>query len=206
MKKVAGWVVLKYVEKGSIVGVGMGLIVNYFIDVLGIIKDEIKGVVLSLIVLIVKLEVFGICVYDCNDVLELDIYVDGVDEINLECDMIKGGGVVLMCEKIVVVIVKKFVCIVDGIKVVDVLGNFFLFVEVILMVCFYVVCELVKFGGDFVYCEGVIIDNGNVILDVYNMKIIYFKDFESKINGIVGVVIVGFFVYCGVDVVIIGIL
>lgn len=108
--------------------------------------------------------------------------------------MIKGGGVVLICEKIIVVIVCKFICIVDVFKQVDVLGKFLLLVEVILMVCFYVVCELVKLGGLFEYCQNVLIDNGNVILDVYNLIILDVIVFENKINNIVGVVIVGLFV------------
>ncbi len=116
MKKAAGWAALKYVEKGSIVGVGTGSTVNHFIDALGTIKDEIKGAVSSSIASTAKLEALGIRVYDCNDVSELDIYVDGADEINPERDMIKGGGAALTREKIVAAIAKKFVCIVDGTK------------------------------------------------------------------------------------------
>lgn len=109
MKKAAGWAALKYVEKGSIVGVGTGSTVNHFIDALGTIKDEIKGAVSSSIASTAKLEALGIRVYDCNDVSELDIYVDGADEINPERDMIKGGGAALTREKIVAAIAKKFV-------------------------------------------------------------------------------------------------
>lgn len=101
------------------------------------------------------------------------------------------------------VVVKIFVCIVDDSKEVGVLGDFLLLVEVIFMVCFYVVCELVKLGGDFVYCEGVVIDNGNVILDVYNLLIVNLREMEKIINNIVGVVINGIFVLCGVDVVLV---
>lgn len=99
MKKPCGWAALKYVEKGSIVGVGTGSTVNHFIDALGTIKDEIKGAVSSSIASTAKLEALGIRVYDCNDVSELDIYVDGADEINPERDMIKGGGAALTREK-----------------------------------------------------------------------------------------------------------
>ncbi len=106
MKKAAGWAALKYVEKGSIVGVGTGSTVNHFIDALGTIKDEIKGAVSSSIASTAKLEALGIRVYDCNDVSELDIYVDGADEINPERDMIKGGGAALTREKIVAAIAK----------------------------------------------------------------------------------------------------
>ncbi|AMG02848.1 ribose-5-phosphate isomerase RpiA [Vibrio mimicus] len=204
MKKAAGWAALKYVEKGSIVGVGTGSTVNHFIDALGSIKEEIKGAVSSSIASTEKLEALGIRVYDCNDVSELDIYVDGADEINPERDMIKGGGAALTREKIVAAIAKKFVCIVDGTKAVDVLGHFPLPVEVIPMARSYVARELVKLGGDPVYREGVITDNGNVILDVYNMKITHPKDLETKINGIPGVVTVGLFAHRGADVVITG--
>ncbi|ENM5766900.1 ribose-5-phosphate isomerase RpiA [Vibrio mimicus] len=204
MKKAAGWAALKYVEKGSIVGVGTGSTVNHFIDALGSIKEEIKGAVSSSIASTEKLEALGIRVYDCNDVSELDIYVDGADEINPERDMIKGGGAALTREKIVAAIAKKFVCIVDGTKAVAVLGNFPLPVEVIPMARSYVARELVKLGGDPVYREGVITDNGNVILDVYNMKITHPKDLETKINGIPGVVTVGLFAHRGADVVITG--
>lgn len=204
MKKAAGWAALKYVEKGSIVGVGTGSTVNHFIDALGSIKEEIKGTVSSSIASTEKLEALGIRVYDCNDVSELDIYVDGADEINPERDMIKGGGAALTREKIVAAIAKKFVCIVYGTKAVDVLGNFPLPVEVIPMARSYVARELVKLGGDPVYREGVITDNGNVILDVYNMKITHPKDLETKINGIPGVVTVGLFAHRGADVVITG--
>ncbi|EEY98961.1 ribose 5-phosphate isomerase A [Vibrio sp. RC586] len=204
MKKAAGWAALKYVEKGSIVGVGTGSTVNHFIDALGSIKEEIKGAVSSSIASTEKLEALGIRVYDCNDVAALDIYVDGADEINPERDMIKGGGAALTREKIVAAIAKKFVCIVDGTKAVDVLGNFPLPVEVIPMARSYVARELVKLGGDPVYREGVITDNGNMILDVHNMKIIHPKDLETKINGIAGVVTVGLFAHRGADVVITG--
>ncbi len=204
MKKAAGWAALKYVEKGSIVGGGTGTTVNHFIDALGTIKDEIKGAGSSSIASTAKLEALGIRVYDCNDVSELDNYGDGADEINPERDMIKGGGAALTREKIVAAIAKKFVGIVDGTKAVDVLGNFPLPVEVIPMARAYVARELVKLGGDPVYREGVITDNGNVILDVYNMKITHPKDLESKINGIAGGVPVGRFAHRGADVVITG--
>lgn len=119
--------------------------------------------------------------------------------------MIKGGGVVLICEKIIVSVVEKFICIVDVFKQVDILGKFLLSVEVISMVCSVVVCQLVKLGGRLEYCQGVVIDNGNVIFDVYGMEIFDSIAMENVINVIFGVVIVGLFVNCGVDVVLIGI-
>lgn len=204
MKKEAGWAALKYVEKGSIVGVGTGSTVNHFIDALGTMKDDIKGAVSSSEASTEKLKGLGIEVFDCNEVASLDVYVDGADEINAARDMIKGGGAALTREKIVAAISDKFICIVDGTKAVDVLGAFPLPVEVIPMARSYVARELVKLGGDPAYREGVITDNGNVILDVHNMQITAPKEMEKKINAIAGVVTVGLFADRGADVVITG--
>lgn len=204
MKKAAGWAALKYVEKGSIVGVGTGSTVNHFIDALGSIKDDIKGAVSSSVASTERLKELGIEVFECNDVIKLDVYVDGADEINATRDMIKGGGAALTREKIVAAISDKFVCIVDGTKAVDVLGQFPLPVEVIPMARSYVARELVKLGGDPAYREGVITDNGNVILDVHNMQITNPKELEDKINAIAGVVTVGLFAHRGADIVITG--
>ncbi|HAS6143883.1 TPA: ribose-5-phosphate isomerase RpiA [Vibrio vulnificus] len=204
MKKAAGWAALKYVEKGSIVGVGTGSTVNHFIDALGTMTEEIKGAVSSSVASTEKLEALGIKIFDCNEVASLDIYVDGADEINADREMIKGGGAALTREKIVAAIADKFICIVDGTKAVDVLGTFPLPVEVIPMARSYVARQLVKLGGDPCYREGVITDNGNVILDVYGMKITNPKQLEDQINAIPGVVTVGLFAHRGADVVITG--
>lgn len=204
MKKAAGWTALKYVEKGSIVGVGTGSTVNHFIDALGTIKDDIKGAVSSSVASTERLKELGIEVFECNDVIKLDVYVDGADEINPAREMIKGGGAALTREKIVAAISEKFVCIVDDTKAVDVLGQFPLPVEVIPMARSYVARELVKLGGDPAYREGVVTDNGNIILDVHNMQITNPKEMEDKINGIAGVVTVGLFAHRGADVVITG--
>ncbi|EIO5870518.1 ribose-5-phosphate isomerase RpiA [Vibrio parahaemolyticus] len=204
MKKASGWAALKYVEKGSIVGVGTGSTVNHFIDALGTIKDDIKGAVSSSVASTERLKELGIEVFECNDVIKLDVYVDGADEINPAREMIKGGGAALTREKIVAAISEKFVCIVDDTKAVDVLGQFPLPVEVIPMARSYVARELVKLGGDPAYREGVVTDNGNIILDVHNMQITNPKEMEDKINGIAGVVTVGLFAHRGADVVITG--
>ncbi|MDG3438283.1 ribose-5-phosphate isomerase RpiA [Vibrio parahaemolyticus] len=204
MKKAAGWAALKYVEKGSIVGVGTGSTVNHFIDALGTIKYDIKGAVSSSVASTERLKELGIEVFECNDVIKLDVYVDGADEINPAREMIKGGGAALTREKIVAAISEKFVCIVDDTKAVDVLGQFPLPVEVIPMARSYVARELVKLGGDPAYREGVVTDNGNIILDVHNMQITNPKEMEDKINGIAGVVTVGLFAHRGADVVITG--
>ncbi|OCH08043.1 ribose-5-phosphate isomerase RpiA [Aliivibrio fischeri] len=204
MKKAAGWAALEYVEAGSIVGVGTGSTVNHFIDALATMKNEIKGAVSSSVASTEKLKELGIEVFDCNDVAGLDVYVDGADEINGKNEMIKGGGAALTREKIVAAISDKFICIVDDTKQVDVLGQFPLPVEVIPMARSYVARELVKLGGDPAYREGVITDNGNVILDVHGMKITDAKDLEDKINALPGVVTVGLFAHRGADVLLVG--
>ncbi|MEZ9629134.1 ribose-5-phosphate isomerase RpiA [Vibrio breoganii] len=204
MKKEAGWAALNYVEPNTIVGVGTGSTVNHFIDALGTMSDKIKGAVSSSVASTEKLEQLGIKVFDCNEVASLSVYVDGADEINADKEMIKGGGAALTREKIVAAISEKFVCIVDGTKAVDVLGEFPLPVEVIPMARSYVARELVKLGGDPVYREDCITDNGNVILDVYNMKITNPKQLEDQVNALPGVVTVGLFAHRGADVVITG--
>ncbi|QUJ67009.1 ribose-5-phosphate isomerase RpiA [Photobacterium sp. GJ3] len=204
MKKAAGWAALDYVTKGSIVGVGTGSTVNHFIDALATRKEEIKGVVSSSEASTQRLKELGIEVFDANEVASLDIYVDGADEINPQFDMIKGGGAALTREKIVAAIAKKFICIVDNTKEVDVLGQFPLPVEVIPMARSFIGRELVKLGGDPVYREGVITDNGNIILDVHSLKITDPKALEDQINALPGVVTVGLFAHRGADVLLVG--
>ncbi|WP_122036273.1 ribose-5-phosphate isomerase RpiA [Aliivibrio sp. EL58] len=204
MKKAAGWAALEYVQAGSIVGVGTGSTVNHFIDALATMKKEIKGAVSSSVASTEKLKELGIPVFECNDVFSLDVYVDGADEINAKNEMIKGGGAALTREKIVAAISEKFICIVDDTKQVDVLGQFPLPVEVIPMARSYVARELVKLGGDPAYREGVVTDNGNMILDVHNMQITNAKELEDKINSLAGVVTVGLFAHRGADVLLVG--
>lgn len=204
MKKAAGWAALKYVEENTIVGVGTGSTVNHFIDALGTIKHDIKGAVSSSEASTEKLKSLGIEVFDLNSVSEIGVYVDGADEINNYNHMIKGGGAALTREKIVAAVAEKFICIVDNTKNVDILGEFPLPVEVIPMARSYVARELVKLGGDPVYREGVVTDNGNVILDVHNLKIMEPRKLEEQINGIVGVVTNGLFANRGADVVLVG--
>ena len=204
LKKAAGWAALEYVQAGSIVGVGTGSTVNHFIDALATMKKEIKGAVSSSVASTEKLKELGIPVFECNDVFSLDVYVDGADEINGKNEMIKGGGAALTREKIVAAISEKFICIVDDTKQVDVLGQFPLPVEVIPMARSYVARELVKLGGDPAYREGVVTDNGNMILDVHNMQITNAKELEDKINSLAGVVTVGLFAHRGADVLLVG--
>lgn len=204
MKEAAAWAALEYVEKDSIVGVGTGSTVNHFIDALATMKDDIRGAVSSSEASTEKLKALGIEIFELNNVDSLSVYVDGADEINKLNEMIKGGGAALTREKIVAAVAKQFVCIVDETKLVDVLGNFPLPVEVIPMARSYVARELVELGGDPVYREGVVTDNGNVILDVHNMHIDNAKQLEEKINQIVGVVTNGLFAHRGANTVIVG--
>ncbi|WP_025564133.1 ribose-5-phosphate isomerase RpiA [Psychromonas sp. SP041] len=203
-KKAAAYAALEYVEKDTIVGVGTGSTVNHFIDALATIKNSIVGAVSSSEASTDKLKSYGIEVFDLNEVSELSVYVDGADEINPYNHMIKGGGAALTREKIVSAVADKFICIVDDTKNVDILGDFPLPVEVIPMARSYVARELVKLGGDPVYREGVITDNGNVILDVHNLKIAEPLTLENQINSIVGVVTNGLFANRAADVVLVG--
>ena len=141
--------------------------------------------------------------FDLNSVNSLSIYVDGADEVTEHKHMIKGGGAALTQEKIVSAVAKTFVCIVDDSKEVGVLGDFPLPVEVIPMARSYVARELVKLGGDPVYREGVVTDNGNVILDVHNLSIVNPREMEKTINNIAGVVTNGIFALRGADVVLV---
>ncbi len=203
-KKAAAYAALTYVEKDSIVGVGTGSTVKHFIDALATIKHEIKGAVSSSEDSTDKLKSYGIEVFDLNEVSELSIYVDGADEINPYNHMIKGGGAALTREKIISAVADKFICIVDDTKNVDILGDFPLPVEVIPMARSYVARELVKLGGDPVYRQGVVTDNGNIILDVHNLRISEPLKLEAQINAIVGVVTNGLFANRGADVVLVG--
>ncbi|HBC5916312.1 ribose-5-phosphate isomerase RpiA [Proteus mirabilis] len=204
LKKAVGWAALEYVKPGTIVGVGTGSTASHFIDALATMKGQIEGAVSSSEASTAKLKSYGIPVFDCNEVDSLDIYVDGADEINHQMQMIKGGGAALTREKIIAAVAKTFVCIVDESKQVDVLGKFPLPVEVIPMARSYVARELVKLGGLPEYRENVVTDNGNVILDVYNLAILNPIELENKINGIAGVVTVGLFANRGADIVLMG--
>lgn len=192
---------IQYVEQDSIVGVGTGSTVNFFIDELGKIKNKIEGAVSSSEASTQRLEALGIEVFELNNVGELSVYIDGADEVTEHKHMIKGGGAALTREKIVAGAAKTFVCIVDESKRVPVLGKFPLPVEVIPMARSFVARELVKLGGDPVYRQGVVTDNGNVILDVHNLSITNPRELEQSINNIPGVVTNGIFALRGADIV-----
>jgi ribose 5-phosphate isomerase A len=203
-KKAAAQAALKYIEDGAIVGVGTGSTVNYFIDALADVKHKIQGAVSSSDASTKRLEALGIEVFDLNSVDKFDIYVDGADEITKHKHMIKGGGAALTREKIVAAVAEKFICIIDDSKQVPILGQFPLPVEVIPMARSYVAREIVKLGGDPDYRQGVITDNGNVILDVHNLTILNPVELERQLNAIVGVVTNGLFADRGADVVLVG--
>jgi ribose 5-phosphate isomerase A len=203
-KKAAAHAALKYIKDGAIVGVGTGSTVNYFIDALADVKHNIQGTVSSSDASTERLKAMGIEVFDLNSVDRFDIYVDGADEITQHKHMIKGGGAALTREKIVAAVAEKFICIIDDTKQVPMLGQFPLPVEVIPMARSYVAREIVKLGGDPAYRQGVVTDNGNVILDVYNLKILNPVELERQLNAIVGVVTNGLFADRGADVVLVG--
>lgn len=204
MKKNAAWAALDYVPRHSIVGVGTGSTVNHFIDALASIKDEIKGAVSSSVQSTDKMRALGIPVLDLNDVDSFSVYVDGADEINPTRHMIKGGGAALTREKIVAAVADKFICIVDSSKQVPVLGKFPLPVEVIPMARNYVARQLALLGGRPVWREAVITDNGNVILDVFDLQITDPVALEQQINQITGVVTNGIFASRNADLVLVG--
>lgn len=204
LKKAVGWAALKYVQPGTVVGVGTGSTAAHFIDALATMKDQIEGAVSSSEASTAKLLSLDIPVYDLNKVESLAIYVDGADEINPQMQMIKGGGAALTREKIVAAVAEKFICIADASKEVAVLGKFPLPVEVIPMAQAHVTRELVKLGGLPQYRENVITDNGNIILDVHKLEIFDPIALEIAINAIPGVVTVGLFASRGADVALIG--
>jgi ribose 5-phosphate isomerase A len=202
-KKRAAIAAIEYVE-GGIIGVGTGSTVNFFIDELAKIKHKIEGGVSSSVVSTDRMKALGIPVFDLNAAGELDLYVDGADESNSNLHLIKGGGGALTREKIVAAASKKFVCIADESKLVSVMGKFPLPVEVIPMARSYVARELVKIGGNPIWREDYVTDNGCDILDVHNLEIMDAKALETQINQLAGVVTVGLFAHRGADVLILG--
>ncbi|GAC1036831.1 ribose-5-phosphate isomerase RpiA [Pseudomonas sp. No.117] len=196
--------ILPQLSRDSVVGVGTGSTANFFIDLLAKHKLEFDGAVASSQATADRLKSHGITVYDLNGVSDLEFYVDGADEADGHLNLIKGGGAALTREKIVAAVARKFICIADASKRVDVLGEFPLPVEVIPMARSHVARELVKLGGDPEYREGVVTDNGNVILDVHNMHIVDPVGLEARINNIVGVVANGLFAARPADVLLLG--
>jgi ribose 5-phosphate isomerase A len=204
LKKQVAEAALEYVEAGTIIGVGTGSTANMFIDALARIKGRIEGTVASSNASAERLKGHGIPVLDLNSVSELSVYIDGADESTRHLHLIKGGGGALTREKIVAACSRKFVCIADQSKLVDVLGAFPLPVEVIPMARSYVARQLVKLGGVPELRTGFTTDNGNVILDVHNLDILDPVKMETEIGLITGVVTVGLFARRPADVLLLG--
>lgn len=201
-KQAAARAALKHLPKGGILGVGTGSTVNFLIDLLP--ELQLEAAVASSEATAQRLKKLGIEVVDMNSVGGLDAYVDGADEIDRHLHMIKGGGAALTREKIVASIAKKFVCIVDDSKWVGQLGHDFpLPVEVIPMARSAVARKIVSLGGDPAYREGVVTDNGNVILDVHNLNILNALELEKMLNNIPGVVCNGIFAINKADIAIV---
>ena len=199
LKALVGQAALQYVVPGEIVGVGTGSTVNKFIDALATIKDQIKGAVSSSEASTVRLKALGIPVFDCNEVDSLSVYIDGADEIDAQGHMVKGGGAALTREKIVAAQSKKFVCIADESKLVDVLGAFPLPVEVIPMATARVMRQFAAMGGTATVRQKdghpLVTDNGQHIVDVRGLKITDPVAFETTVSQWPGVVTVGVFAH-----------
>jgi len=193
-----------HLESDMIIGIGTGSTANMFIDALATVKTQFDGTVASSEASAQRLRDHGIAVYDLNAVDGIDFYIDGADESDHQLNLIKGGGAALTREKIVAAVAKKFICIADDSKLVSVLGEFPLPVEVIPMARSHVGREIVKLGGDPVYREGVVTDNGNIIIDVFDFAIAKPFETEQALNNIVGVVTNGLFAARSADVFLMG--
>lgn len=204
LKRQAAEKALEFLPDSGILGVGTGSTVNHFIDLLAPIKGRFDGAVSSSEASSKRLQAIGMQVLDLNSAGELEVYVDGADESNHQLHLIKGGGGALTREKIIAAASKKFICIADASKLVSVMGEFPLPVEVIPMARSYVARELVKLGGTPQWRDDFVTDNGNLILDVHDLEIMEPMKLEAKINNIVGVVTVGLFAHRPADVLILG--
>src|SRR3990172_12606232 len=203
-KKAVALAALEYFESGWVIGVGPGSPANCFIDALAKIKGKRDGAVPSSNATAERLRKIGIPVLDLNAPGDLPLYVDGTDEATKHLHLIKGGGGALTREKIVAAASAKFVCIADDSKLVDVLGKFPLPIEVIPMARSYVARRLVELGGGPVLRSGFTTDNGNVILDVHNLKILNPVELEEKLDHLAGVVTNGLFARRPADVLLLG--
>lgn len=203
-KRQAATAALAYVIPGSVIGVGTGSTVNFFIDGLATMSARVAGAVSSSEASTRRLEALGIPVLDLNDTGELDVYVDGADEATRQLHLVKGGGAALTREKIVAAASRRFVCIVDEQKIVERLGRFPLPVEVIPMARAYIGRELARLGGNPVWRQGVVTDNGNHILDVHGLDIVDPVALENRINQFAGVVTCGLFAQRPADLLVVG--
>jgi ribose 5-phosphate isomerase A len=204
LKRAVARAALPFVPDGAVIGIGTGSTVDCFVDALGDSGIRLAGAVSSSERTAARLRVLGVKLVDCNDIDSLPVYIDGADEIDPGFNMIKGGGAALTREKIVAAISAQFVCIADVSKRVPVLGRFPLPVEVIPMARRQVMRELAALGGTPVWREGVVTDNGNLIIDVRGLAITDPRAMEARINQIVGVVTNGLFAARGADVLLLG--
>jgi ribose 5-phosphate isomerase A len=203
-KQRAAEAAMEYVRAGTVIGVGTGSTVNFFIDALAASRERIAGAVSSSEASSRRLAAHGIPVLDLNEVEALEVYVDGADEATRDLHLVKGGGAALTREKIVAAASRRFVCVVDEAKLVDRLGRFPLPVEVIPMARNYVARELSRLGGEPVWREGTVTDNGGHILDVRGLSIDDPVALEREINQLAGVVTVGLFAQRGADLLLVG--
>lgn len=203
-KRAAAQAAMPYIKNQSIIGVGTGSTVRYFIELLASVKGQIDVVVASSIETEKQLKAVGIHTKDLNYVGTVPVYVDGADAFNAHKVLVKGGGGALTREKIIAAASTQYVCIVDASKKVDVLGQLPLPIEVIPMARGYVAREIVKLGGDPEYREGFVTDNGNIILDVHGLTILDPVKLEERLNNIVGIVTNGLFARRTADVILMG--
>jgi ribose 5-phosphate isomerase A len=203
-KQQAAAAALEYVRPGTVIGVGTGSTVNFFIDGLAALPERIAGAVSSSEASTQRLKAHGIPVLDLNSTGDLELYVDGADEATRQMHLIKGGGAALTREKIVAAASKRFVCIVDDLKLVERLGKFPVPVEVIPMAREYVARQVVRLGGQPAWREKTVTDNGNHILDVRGLDIVDPVALESRLNQIPGIVTVGLFAIRPADVLLVG--
>ena len=203
-KKAAAQAALEYVESGWVIGVGTGSTANHFIDGLAKIKGKLDGAVASSNATAERLRRIGIPVLDLNATGDLPLYVDGADEATKHLYLIKGGGGALTREKIIAAASRKFVCITDDSKLVDVLGKFPLPVEVIPMARSLVARKIVELGGQPELRPNFKTDNGNIILDVHNLNILNPAELEAKLDHLAGVVTNGLFAHRPADVLLLG--
>lgn len=203
-KKATAIAAIEYVPVGRVIGVGTGSTANYFIDELAKIKHKIDGAVASSDATAKRLKSHGIDIIDLNEVDDLSVYIDGADEITRHLHMIKGGGGALTREKIVAAVAKQFICITDQSKLVNVLGNFPLPIEVIPMARSFVAREIAALGGQPALRQGFITDNGNIILDVHGLRISNPVELETTLNQITGIVTNGLFARRAADILLLG--
>jgi len=203
-KREAAEAALEYVEAGTVLGVGTGSTVNYFIAALAGVKGKLDGAVASSLATAERLHAQGIPVLELDDTGDLPVYIDGADEATRHLSLIKGGGGALTREKIIAAASETFVCIADQGKLVDVLGGFPLPVEVIPMARSYVGRQLTKLGGAPQLRPGFTTDNGNLVIDVHHLQITDPVEMEERLNNIAGIVTNGIFAKRPADILLLG--